>query len=72
MKSRNPLISRYFDDELSEAEAEELTAWVQQLPENAAEFVRAALTKKVMQKKFENVLLQRSVKKSLSMKKLSA
>lgn len=42
------------------------------IAENAAEFVRAALTKKVMQKKFENVLLQRSVKKSLSVKKLSA
>ena len=40
MMSIGPLISRYFDDDLSEAEAEELTAWVQQSPTNAAEFAR--------------------------------
>jgi ferric-dicitrate binding protein FerR (iron transport regulator) len=42
MTSRNPLISRYFDDDLSEAEAEELTAWLKQSSENAADFARQA------------------------------
>lgn len=42
MMSMGPLISRYFDDDLSEAEVEELTAWLQQSPENAAEFARQA------------------------------